>query len=232
MSAAAAGEQRAIEIELARDLLAGKPEAFDRFVEIFRSKLFRYTYLVCGQREDAEEVAQETLLKAFERFRQLREPEHIRSWMFTIARNECMIKRRKSLFAPDHEVSLDEPGEARGVADSGSGPDEECLRAELREVLREAVASLPESYRPVLLLRDVEELSTAETADVLGLSEDVIKQRLHRARVMLREKLTRRVFGKQPVEAAPNASPEEHLALRQAFLSGCRSTSSPVGRRV
>lgn len=221
MTVSTSGEQRTIEIELARDLLAGKPEAFDRFVEIFRSKLFQYSFLVCGQREDAEEVAQETLLRAFERFRQLREPEHIRTWMFTIARNECMMKRRKSVFAPSHEVSLDEEGAAPEVTDRGAGPGEELLRAELREVLRDAVSSLPESYRPVLLLRDVEELSTAETAHVLSLSEDVIKQRLHRARHMLREKLESRMFRKLPIEGAPDPSPDNRMELHEAFLKGC-----------
>lgn len=221
MSAATSNAQRTIEIELARDLLAGKPEAFDRFVEIFRSKLFQYTYLVCGQREDAEEVAQETLLKAFERFQQLREPEHIRSWMFTIARNECMMKRRKSLFAPDHEVSIDETGLDQVVPDQGKGPDEELLRAELREVLHEAVSSLPENYRPVLLLRDVEELSTAETAEVLGLSEDVIKQRLHRARIMLRERLETRMFRRSTPAGVPEVAPELREELRKAFFKGC-----------
>lgn len=221
MSTATPNAQRTIEIELARDLLAGKPEAFDRFVEIFRGKLFQYTYLVCGQREDAEEVAQETLLKAFERFQQLREPEHIRSWMFTIARNECMMKRRKSLFAPDHEVSIDDTGLDQVVPDRGKGPDEELLRAELKEVLHEAVSSLPENYRPVLLLRDVEELSTAETAEVLGLSEDVIKQRLHRARIMLRERLETRMFRRGTPAGVPEVAPELREELRKAFFKGC-----------
>lgn len=222
MSTVAPSPQRAIEIELARDLLAGKPEAFDRFVEIFRSKLFQYTFLVCGQREDAEEVAQETLLKAFERFRQLREPEHIRSWMFTIARNECMMKRRRSLFAPERELSLDESGLDQVVSGRDSLPDEELLRAELRDVLHDAVSSLPENYRPVLLLRDVEELSTAETAQVLDLSEDVVKQRLRRARLMLRERIEARMFRRSPVEDAPGVTSESREQLRQAFLKGCR----------
>lgn len=221
MNTVAPGPQRAIEIELARDLLAGKPEAFDRFVEIFRSKLFQYTFLVCGQREDAEEVAQETLLKAFERFRQLREPEHIRSWMFTIARNECMMKRRRSLFAPERELSLDDSGLDHVVTDSASLPEEELLRAELREALHDAVSSLPENYRPVLLLRDVEELSTAETAQVLDLSEDVIKQRLRRARLMLRERMEARMFRRAPLAEAPGVTSESREQLRQAFLKGC-----------
>jgi len=83
-------------------LLAGEPEAFERFVEHFRSKVFRYSWLMCGQPEDAEEVAQETLLKVFESIAQLRQPEHVRSWVFRIARNACLMQRRKILFAPAH----------------------------------------------------------------------------------------------------------------------------------
>ena len=90
-------------MELARQLLAGEPEAFDRFVGHFRSKIFQYSWMMCGHREDAEEVAQETLLKVFENFEQLREPERVRSWVFRIAKNACLMKRRKSVFAPDRK---------------------------------------------------------------------------------------------------------------------------------
>src|SRR5690606_30693619 len=100
--------ERETEVELARQLLAGNPAAFDRFVEHFRSKIFQYSWMMCGHREDAEEVAQETLLKVFENFEQLREPERVRSWVFRIAKNACLMKRRKSVFAPAQELSLDE----------------------------------------------------------------------------------------------------------------------------
>src|SRR6202046_5920603 len=86
----------------------GDAEAFDLFVEHFRAKIFHYSRLMCGQREDAEDVAQETLSKVFESFDQLREPERVRPWVFRIARNACLMKRRKSVFAPAHELSLDE----------------------------------------------------------------------------------------------------------------------------
>lgn len=93
------------EVELARRLMAGDESAFEPFVSAFRTKLFQYTYLTCGQREDAEEVAQETLLKVFENLAQLREPEKIRPWVFRIARNVCYMKRRKSIYAPEEEIS-------------------------------------------------------------------------------------------------------------------------------
>jgi RNA polymerase sigma-70 factor, ECF subfamily len=186
------------EIELATALLSGEAGAFDRFVEHFRGKVYSYSWLMCGQREDAEEVAQEALLKAFENFAQLREPEGVRAWIFRIAKNACLMKRRKSVFAPDRELSLDEflpasdrDGEDRHIeiADWSALPEDELLREELREVLHRAIAELPETYRAVVLLRDLEELSTEETAEILDLSADVVKTRLHRGRLAIRQKL-------------------------------------------
>lgn len=190
--------ERDTEIQLARDLLAGNARAFDRFVEHFRAKIFQYSWLMCGQREDAEEVAQETLLKVFQSFDQLREPERVRSWVFRIAKNACLMKRRRSVYAPAHELSLDEflpHAEHDGgsvkleIADWSRLPDEQVLRSELGDVLRRAIAELPETYRSVILLRDVEELTTEETAQILDLSTDNVKTRLHRARLAVRQKL-------------------------------------------
>lgn len=190
--------ERENEIELVRQLRAGNPAAFDRFVEHFRSKIFQYSWMMCGHREDAEEVAQETLLKVFENFEQLREPEHVRSWVFRIAKNACLMKRRRGIFEPAQELSLDElmPLAQRNgqmvkieIADWSGLPDREVLRTELRDVLQRAMAELPEIYRSVILLRDVEELSTEETAQVLEVSTDVVKTRLHRARLAVRQSI-------------------------------------------
>jgi RNA polymerase sigma-70 factor (ECF subfamily) len=177
--------------------MAGDPDAFDRFVDAYRSKLFNYSFMVCGHREDAEEVAQETLLRVFANFEQLREPERVKSWVFRIAKNFCLMKRRKSAFAPEVELSLDElrPAKIDGefaaieIADWSSLPEDAAWDAELRAVLDAAIRELPEIYRSVFLLRDVEELTTEETAQVLEVSIDVVKTRLHRARLALRQKL-------------------------------------------
>ena len=186
------------EIELATALLSGQPDAFERFVEYFRSRIFNYSWMMCGQREDAEEVAQEALLKAFQSFDQLREPEHVRAWMFRVARNACLMMRRKSVFAPERELSLDEflpvaDGEGGHrhieIADWSRLPEEEVLNRELRGELQRAIAALPDAYRSVVLLRDIEELSTEETAQVLDLSADVVKTRLHRGRLAIRKEL-------------------------------------------
>jgi RNA polymerase sigma-70 factor, ECF subfamily len=176
------------ETELARRLAAGDAEAFDLFVEHFRAKIFHYSWLMCGQREDAEEVAQDTLLKVFENFDQLREPERVRPWVFRIAKNACLMKRRKSIFAPERELSLDELMPVN-IADRSRRPDAQALDAEMRATLDRAIASLPEIYRSVILLRDVEELSTEETAQILEVTEQTVKMRLHRARLAVRQML-------------------------------------------
>ncbi len=190
--------ERDTEVELARQLIAGEPEAFDRFVEHFRAKIFHYSWLMCGQREDAEEVAQETLLKVFEGFDHLREPERVRPWVFRIAKNACLMKRRKSVFAPSREISLDDLLPAMDheggygklqIADWSGLPDRQMLQSEMKHVLDRAIGELPESYRSVMLLRDVEQLSTLETAQILDLTEDVVKTRLHRARLAVRQEL-------------------------------------------
>ncbi|MFY9727576.1 MAG: sigma-70 family RNA polymerase sigma factor [Bryobacteraceae bacterium] len=199
-----------LETDLARRLMAGDAGAFDRFVEHFRAKVFQYSWLMCGHREDAEEVAQDTLLRVFQSFDQLREPERVRQWVFRIAKNACLMKRRKSIFAPARELSLDEFVPASGggevriqVADWSSLPDEQVMQREMKGALEAAIAELPETYRSVILLRDMEELSTEETAEILDVSADVVKTRLHRGRLALRQKLDEYLrAGERPVAPA------------------------------
>jgi RNA polymerase sigma-70 factor (ECF subfamily) len=199
------------EADLARSLLRGDEAAFDRFVEHYRRKIFQYTWLMCGNPQDAEEVAQETLLKVFEKSAQLDKPENARAWVFRIARNECLMMRRKSVFAPERELSLDEflpESEPNGeggklqIADWKNLPEDAVLQAELREEIRQGIRDLPETYRAVVLLRDMEELSTEETAHVLDLGTDVVKTRLHRGRLALRQRLDAYLHGKEQRHAA------------------------------
>lgn len=206
------------ETELASALLAGEVGAFEAFVERFRSKIFRYSWLMCGSPEDAEEVAQETLLKVFQSIDQLREPEHVRSWVFRIARNVCLMGRRKSVFAPAEELPIDD----LPLADDTEPTDTRLLQAELRAVIERAVMELPRTYRSVVLLRDLEGLSTEETSQALDLGIDVVKTRLHRGRAALKQKLDCYVHNHclddQP---SPNPSPltaQEREDLHSAWL--------------
>jgi RNA polymerase sigma-70 factor (ECF subfamily) len=205
------------EAQLARALVAGEPDAFERFVGHFRSKVFHYSWLMCGRPEDAEEVAQETLLKVFENLGQLREPDRVRSWVFRIAKNACLMQRRKSVFAPAHELSLHELEPAEEVPDGTRPPDLDLLRSELRNVLDRVIAELPPAYRAVVLLRDIEELSTEETAQILDLTTDVVKTRLHRGRLAMRQTLDcylhNRCLEDQPAPNPAPLSPEERTKL-------------------
>jgi len=177
--------------------MARKEGAFDRFVDTYHVRLFQYIYLMCGHREDAEETSQETLLQVFRSLDQLRDPARLKSWVFRIAKNACLMKRRKSVFAPNRELSLDDymPARRAGeeqkieIADWSHLPEDDLLRSELIVALRRAIAELPEIYRSVLLLRDVEGMRSDQTAEVLELSIDTVKQRLHRARLAVRATL-------------------------------------------
>ncbi len=212
------------EANLARSVLAGEPAAFERFVEHFRSKVFHYSWLMCGSPEDAEEVAQETLISAFRRFDSLREPENVRSWVFRIAKNACLMQRRKSVFAPVRELSVDELlPEAEPVADSGP-PDSDLLRSELKAVLDRVIMELPPLYRAVVLLRDVEELSTEETAQILDVTADVVKTRLHRGRQAMKQKLDcylhNRCVEDQPSPNPAPLTPTEREELYSVWQRG------------
>jgi RNA polymerase sigma-70 factor (ECF subfamily) len=219
--------ERLGETELARALLAGETNAFEKFVEHFRSKVFHYSWVMCGCKEDAEEVAQETLLKAFESFDQLREPERVRAWVFRIARNVCLMHRRKSIFAPAHELSLDELLPADEVPDSARAPEGELLRSELRAVIDRVIVELPPSYRAVVLLRDLEELTTEETAQILDLGIDVVKTRLHRGRAAMHQKLDCYV-NNHCLEDQPSPNPAPLTAAERADLATTWKKRLPV----
>ena len=216
--------ERQFEAELARALAADEPEAFDRFVAHFRDKIFHYSWMMCGRPEDAEEVAQETLLRVFESFDQLREPGNVRAWVFRIAKNACLMQRRKSLFAPKQEESLDELQVESDIAGDAPPPDIELERSELRALLDRVIRELPPAYRSVVMLRDREELSTEETAQILDLSVDVVKTRLRRARVAMREKLdcylNNHCFDVEPVASPAPMSEEAWQDLHAAWCQG------------
>jgi RNA polymerase sigma-70 factor (ECF subfamily) len=209
------------ETDLARALLAGERDAFEKFVDHFRTRVFHYSWLMCGNPADAEEVAQETLLKVFENFHQLRDPGAVRAWVFRVAKNACLMHRRKSVFAPSAELSLEDS--AAELDAPGLSPDSEYLRGELRAVLNRVIAELPAPYRAVVLLRDLEELSTQETAGILDVSNDVVKTRLHRGRAAMRQKLDcylhNRCLEEQETPSPKPLTESEREVLRSVWRS-------------
>ena len=173
----------------------GDAPAFSELVKRYEGKVFRLAHHVTQNREDAEDVLQETFLKAYEHLDQFRGDSKFYTWIVRIAVNQALMKlrRRKS----DNAVSLDETidtGEdniVREIAGWDENAEQQYSREELGGILDSAVQSLEPLYRSVFVLRDIEDLSTEETAEALDLSVPAVKSRLLRARLQLREKLTR-----------------------------------------
>ena len=173
----------------------GDAEAFTTLVNRYSGKVFRLALHITQNQEDAEDVLQEAFLKAYTHLDSFAGNSKFYTWIVRIAVNESLMKLRKR--KSDKLVSLDEPvdtGEeevVREVAVWEQTPETKFTQTELRGILDAAVDELEPIYRTVFLLRDVEELSTEETAETLGLSVPAVKSRLLRARLQLREKLTR-----------------------------------------
>lgn len=174
---------------------AGDDDAFTDLVNQYERRVFRMAKQITQNDEDAEDVLQETFLKAYSHLDDFQGNSKFYTWLVRIAVNEALMKLRKR--RSDKTVPLDEPidtGEdvvAREVAVWEDNPEQHYSREEIANILDEAVQSLKPAYRTVFVLRDIEEMSIEETAEALGLSISAVKSRLLRARLQLREKLTR-----------------------------------------
>jgi len=183
------------EASLVAQAQQGGVEAFTELVTRYEGNIFRLARHITQNPEDAEDVLQETFLKAYEHLKDFQGNSKFYTWLVRIAVNQSLMKLRKR--KSDASVSLDEPydtGEenlAREVATWDPNPEQTYSREEIREILEKAVETLPPTFRAVFALRDIEEISTEETAALLNLTVPAVKSRLLRARLRLREKLTR-----------------------------------------
>jgi RNA polymerase sigma-70 factor (ECF subfamily) len=173
----------------------GDDKAFAELVRRYEGKIFRLAQHVTQNREDAEDVLQETFMKAYEHLDQFKGDSKFYTWIVRIAVNQALMKLRRR--KTDKSVSLDETidtGEdtlVREIAAWDEDPEQRFSREELGAILDSSIQSLEPPYRSVFVLRDIDELSTEETAEALNLSVPAVKSRLLRARLQLREKLTR-----------------------------------------
>jgi RNA polymerase sigma-70 factor (ECF subfamily) len=173
----------------------GDAKAFSELLRRYEGKIFRLALHITQNREDAEDVLQEAFLKAYEHLNQFQGQSKFYTWIVRIAVNQALMKLRKR--KSDRSVSLDETidtGEdtvAREIAAWDENPEQQYSREEINEILSSAIDGLAPIYRAVFVLRDVDELSTEETAEALELSVPAVKSRLLRARLQLRDKLTR-----------------------------------------
>jgi RNA polymerase sigma-70 factor, ECF subfamily len=156
---------------------------------------YRFSLLVCGHPEDAEDVMQDALLKTYQSVARIQEPDAFRPWLYSTVRNACLMKRRRRVGEPAHFESIDDDrGSDRmpavaDVVDRTVPADQQMMDEWLGRRLRAALQKLPPTLRMIVVMREIEGLSTREVATVTGLSEANVKTRLHRARLMLRRSL-------------------------------------------
>ncbi|HVB56274.1 MAG TPA: sigma-70 family RNA polymerase sigma factor [Candidatus Acidoferrales bacterium] len=173
---------------------AGDITAFETLVGRYERKIFRLTQNITQNREDAEDAMQESFLKAFEHLGEFQGNSRFYTWLVRIAVNQALMKlrrRRPNQVSLDEEVDTGEDMIPREVEDWGPSPEERYEQVELSEILSQVVGELDPAFRIVFQLRDIEELSTEEAAEALGLSVPAVKSRLLRARLKLRQKLNR-----------------------------------------
>ena len=181
--------------DLVRLAATGDAAALERLLMRAQEVAWRFSTSVCGHADDAEDAMQEALIKTYLHVGRIREPEAFRSWLYRTVRNACLMGRRKKVGEPVRLRSLNDmlPGRDGPIQpdapDRGKDPEQLADNAGLRRRLRQALGTLPAPYRAIVFLREIEGLSTREVAKVLGISEDNVKTRLHRARIQLQADL-------------------------------------------
>ena len=189
------GEPASDETVLVDAARAGDVSAFEQLVRRYDRNVFRIAQHITQNREDAEDVVQDAFLKAYQNLAQFQGQSKFYTWLVRITVNEALMRLRRRrperMVSIDEDVKTEEDSMPREIADWSPNPEQLYNQAELKEILGKTIQGLPPSFRTVFVLRDVEGLSTEETADALDLSVPAVKSRLLRARLQLRERLNK-----------------------------------------
>jgi RNA polymerase sigma-70 factor (ECF subfamily) len=203
------------EIEKAVELLQrGDDTGLEQALALLQNTVFSFSMRVCGHREDAEDTMQEVLLKSVPQLPKFDSPKALVVWLYKVAKNRCLMTRRRSKFAPVRELSLEELMPDRKEleqlsADGKINPESFAIRSEQASRLRDAVQRLPPQYRIVLVLRDMEGLTDDEVAEITGVRPGTVRVRLHRARLFVRKELMRIWMPGEKKKAPVHAHPPE-----------------------
>ena len=173
--------------DIVKRVQAGDPALFEILMRRHNQRLYRAARAVIKDEHEVEEVMQQAYINAFTHLHQFEERSQFSTWLTRIALNEAFGRRRKMHPSEDSGEFMDT------IESPQPDPERQAYAQELHRVLEEAVDSLPDTYRAVFMLRDVEGLSTSETGEGLGLGEEAVKTRLHRARAMIRRAVTARI---------------------------------------
>jgi RNA polymerase sigma-70 factor, ECF subfamily len=176
--------------------------SLDEALALLQNTVFSFSMKVCGQKQDAEDTTQEVLLQSLKKLTKFESPRALVVWLYKVAKTRCLMSRRKSKFAPKESLSLEQlmpdKKELAGFAQKAAEtPETAALRRENAKRLRDAVRTLPPAYRLVLVLRDMEELSDGDVAEITGLKPGTVRVRLHRARLFVRKELEKSKSGRK-----------------------------------
>ena len=183
------------DVALVARVRGGDVAAYDALVRKYERQIFRIAQHITQNREDAEDVMQDAFLKAYEKLDQFQGNSKFYTWLVRIAVNESLMRLRKrrtgKMVSIDEDVETEEGSVPRDLADWAPDPEQNYTQAEMGRILEKTIKGLPAGFRVVFELRDVQGLSTEDTAEALGLSVPAVKSRLLRARLQLRERLSR-----------------------------------------
>jgi RNA polymerase sigma-70 factor (ECF subfamily) len=185
------------ELTQAADLLRrNTPEALEEAIGLLQNTVYSFSMKVCGHPEDAEDTTQEVLFRSLEHLAKIHDPQALAVWLYTVTRNRCWRMRRKPAHASKQLLSLDElmPDEVelgRLLEDTAASPEGRLLDAEQDHLLHQAVLRIPVQLRIVLVLCDMEELTTEQVAQILNLQQGTVRVRLHRARLSVRKEMNK-----------------------------------------
>lgn len=171
-------------------------DALDKAISLLQQSVFSFSMRVCGQPQDAEDTMQEVLVKAIPYLPKFDNSGALAKWLYKVAKNRCLMSRRRSKFAPKRELSLEELMPEREELErldlsEEVSPEDSAIRGEQDRRLREAIRRLPPHYRIVLVLHDMEGFTDEEAAEITGLRPGTVRVRLHRARLFVRKELAK-----------------------------------------
>lgn len=188
------------ELEQATVLLQTKDtEKIEEALGLLQGTVYAFSMRICGHREDAEDTMQDVLWRSLPHLAKIDNAQAMAAWLYTVTRNSCRMMRRKSNFAPERTLSLDElmPETSEIVSLCTSvyvNPERTAIREQDSDRLHQAILRIPSKYRLVLVLHDMEELDSAEVAKIMSLTEGTVRVRLHRARLFVRQELARQTL--------------------------------------
>ena len=206
-------------IQAAELLRRNTPEAVEEAIGLLQNTVYSFSMKVCGHPQDAEDTMQEVLSRSLGHLAGIQDPRALAVWLYTVTRNRCWRMRRKPAHAPPKMLSLDElmPDDAelgRLLENASEGPERNLLAAEQHYLLHQAILRIPAILRIVLVLHDMEELTTEQVAQVLELQPGTVRIRLHRARLSVRKEMNQLLSGVPEALTDTQSFPKEHKASR------------------